>query len=99
MAGGLLVPRGFECKGSVDGASGVTSWYPHAPQNRAPADTVALQRGHFTSSGVPHCSQKRAAEGLPNLHDAHIIGLHSQPLRTYRPKSRNHSGIRLRVVI
>src|SRR5208337_815734 len=75
LAGGLLVSCGFEYEGSLAEASGVASWFPHAPQNRAPADTVALQRGHFNSSAVPHCSQNRAAEGLSNLHDGHVIGL------------------------
>src|SRR5208282_586639 len=72
-----LVARGFADEGSGCGASGVASWFPHAPQNRAPVETVALQRGHFNSSAVPHCSQKRAADGLLNLHDAHVIELRS----------------------
>ena len=75
LVAGLSVARGSECEGSGEGAVGVASWLPHAPQNRAPTDTVAPQRGHFTSSGVPHCSQNRAAEGLSNLHDAQVIGL------------------------
>jgi hypothetical protein len=94
-----LVARGFGGECSEDAASGVTSWFPHAPQKRAPAETVALQREHFNSSGVPHCSQNRDAEGLSNLHDGHVIALHCSPLRTYRPKSRNHSGSRPRPVL
>jgi hypothetical protein len=74
-----LVARGFADEGSGDAASGVASWFPHAPQNRAPAETVALHREHFNSSGVPHCSQNRDAEGLSNLHDWHVIGLRSSP--------------------
>ena len=68
-----LFPIGFEDEGSGAGASGLARGFPHAPQNRAPADTLALQREHFSSSGVPHCSQNRDAEGLSNLHDEHVI--------------------------
>ena len=92
LTAGLLVPRGFELEDSREGASGVASRFPHAPQNRAPADTVAPQRGHFTSSGIPHCSQNLAAEGLSNLHDEHVIGLPNLPHKTYRPKYPNHSA-------
>ena len=70
-----MVARGFD--GSEDGASGAARGFPHAAQNRAPADTVALQRGHLASSEVPHCSQNRAAEWLSNLQDGHVIALWS----------------------
>jgi len=71
LAGGRWSRAVLSIPGSGEGASGVASWFPQLRRTCARRQ-VALQRGHFTSSGVHTARQNRAAEGLSKLHDGHV---------------------------
>jgi hypothetical protein len=59
-----VYPAGEEKREGAKPAGSTAEACPHSGQNRAPADSKALQCAHGRPSGVPHSSQNRERSGL-----------------------------------